>query len=152
MPLKLVKDRRPGVVAAIETPPRAEGAPTTPIPGRRFHAVLAVEGVWTGDGRYFEPGCFTWRDLPLPLMATDKSPHGPGPVEPSIIIGSIDRKKLREVLELPNIYEILLVVALGAPGETIQLETAANGDIKYWRDDKGVHHVPKRALKDIVIN
>lgn len=89
--MKLVKDRRPVVVAAIETPPRAEGAPTTPIPGRRFHAVLAVEGVWTGDGRYFEPGCFTWRDLPLPLMATDKSTHGPGPVEPSVTIGSIDR-------------------------------------------------------------
>lgn len=70
----------------------------------------------------------------------------------SCIIGSIDRKKLREVLELPNIYEILLVVALGAPGETVQLETAANGDIKYWRDDKGVHHVPKRALKDVIIN
>lgn len=59
--------------------------------GRRFHLVIAVEGVWTGDGRYWEPGAFTWRDLPLPLTATDRSPHGPGDVDPSITIGSIDR-------------------------------------------------------------
>lgn len=38
--------------------------------------LLAVEGTPTGDGREFEPGALTWRDLPLPLMATDETSSG----------------------------------------------------------------------------
>ena len=38
-----------------------------------FHAVLIVEGAWTGDGRYIEEGALTWRDLPMPLMAIDRT-------------------------------------------------------------------------------
>jgi hypothetical protein len=26
-----------------------------------------------------------------------------------------------------------------------------NGDVKYWRDASGVHHVPKRTLQDLVV-
>lgn len=42
-------------------------------PSEDFHSVLIVEGVWTGDGRYIEDGALTWRDLPLPLMALDRT-------------------------------------------------------------------------------
>jgi hypothetical protein len=38
-----------------------------------FHAVVIVEEAWTGDGRYFESESLGWRDLPLPLMALDKT-------------------------------------------------------------------------------
>ena len=38
--------------------------------------LLAVEGSPTGDGREFERGSLTWRELPLPLMATDETSHG----------------------------------------------------------------------------
>jgi len=48
--------------------------------------------------------------------------------------------------------KILLVLALGVPREEIVVETlGADGSIRYWRDSRGVHHVPKRSLKDIVI-
>ena len=68
------------------------------------------------------------------------------------IIGSVDRQGLRKTLAIPSRYEILLVLALGKPKETVVLETAGqNGDVSYWRDLKQVHHVPKRPLEDIII-
>jgi len=69
------------------------------------------------------------------------------------IIASVNRENLREVLNIPMQYEILLVLAIGKPKETIQIETVGpDGDIKYWRDAEGTHHVPKRILDDIIIN
>lgn len=68
------------------------------------------------------------------------------------ILGSIDRERLARVLSLPQKYGILLVIALGYPAETIIIESIPDGgDTRYWRDDRGVHHVPKRALSDIVL-
>jgi nitroreductase len=58
---------------------------------------------------------------------------------------------LRDVLELPDHLHLLLVVALGKPVETVRLdEQEPGGDIQYWRDADGVHHVPKRPLQDII--
>jgi len=65
-------------------------------------------------------------------------------------IGSI-APGLREVLGLDDHLQILLVVALGKPAETISLDEQGTGeDIKYWRDADQVHHVPKRPLQDII--
>ena len=69
------------------------------------------------------------------------------------MIGSIKREKLRETLSIPEHFEIILVIALGKPAETVELEAVgADGDIKYWRDEDGVHHVPKRSLDDILLD
>ena len=68
------------------------------------------------------------------------------------IIGSIDRDALRHTLDIPKQYEILLVLALGRPKETVVIEDIGpNGDIKYYRDDEGVHHVPKRLLDELIL-
>jgi len=68
------------------------------------------------------------------------------------IFASIDRDGLRKTLDIPERFEILLVIALGKPKEKVVLEKLApGGDIKYWRDKEGVHHVPKRALDDIIV-
>jgi len=68
------------------------------------------------------------------------------------IIGTVKREELRRALALPARYEILLVLALGKPKETVVIElVGAGGDIKYWRDNKGVHHVPKRSLNSIIL-
>ncbi len=68
------------------------------------------------------------------------------------MIGSIQRQGLCEALEIALRYEILLVLALGKPKEAVVVETVGTGgDIRYWRDGEGVHHVPKRPLADLII-
>ncbi len=68
------------------------------------------------------------------------------------IILSVQRDDLRKALDIPSHYEIMLVLALGKSAETVKIDAVeASGDIKYWRDSRGVHHVPKRSLDDIII-
>jgi nitroreductase len=68
------------------------------------------------------------------------------------MFGSVQRDKLKEVLNLPESFEILWVLALGKPKETVVIdEMESGGDVKYWRDENQVHHVPKRKLKDIIL-
>ena len=69
------------------------------------------------------------------------------------MIATINREKIRELFDLDDWYEILLVIALGEPRETIVIDAVPpDGDTRYWRDEKSVHHVPKRDLKDIILN
>jgi nitroreductase len=68
------------------------------------------------------------------------------------MIANIRKEGLRTALNIPERYEILLVLALGRPREKIVIEKVrSDGDTKYWRDGEGVHHVPKRSLDDIII-
>ena len=79
------------------------------------------------------------------LGATEKGLGG-------CMLASIQRDALREALGIDRRYEILLVLALGKPKETVVIDPVGpDGDIKYWRDADGVHHVPKRALDEIII-
>jgi nitroreductase len=69
------------------------------------------------------------------------------------MLAGVQRPKLREILNIPEKYEILLVIALGKPIETVIIEPVkADGDIKYWHDGEGKHHVPKRSLDEVIIN
>jgi nitroreductase len=69
------------------------------------------------------------------------------------MIASIRRETLREVLGIPERYQILLVLALGKPKEKVVLEPVGpDGDIRYYRDSEGVHHVPKRSLDEIILH
>ena len=68
------------------------------------------------------------------------------------MLASIRRDALRDVLDIDQRYEIQLVLALGKPKETVVIDPVGpDGDIKYWRDAEAVHHVPKRALDEIII-
>lgn len=90
----------------------------------------------------FDPGIASQSIL---LGATEKGLGGCN-------IASVQKNKIRKMIGISNDYEILLVIALGKPKETVIIEDInLNGDIFYWRDDKQIHHVPKRKLDDIII-
>jgi len=68
------------------------------------------------------------------------------------MIGSIKREKLRDSLGISAQYEILLAIALGKPKETVVIDDmGSDNDVRYWRDENQVHHVPKRSLNDLIL-
>ncbi len=80
------------------------------------------------------------------LGATEKGLAG-------CMIASVKRQQLRSILNLDIQYKILLVIAIGKPKEEFVIETVGgDNNIRYWRDNAGVHHVPKRNLNDIIID
>ena len=69
------------------------------------------------------------------------------------MIASIKRQQLRSLLNIDDRFKILLVIAIGEPKEEVVIESVnSDNNIRYWRDSGGVHHVPKRNLKDIIID
>jgi nitroreductase len=68
------------------------------------------------------------------------------------MLASVKKNQLSENLGIPKQYEIQLVIALGVPAEEVVIEEVADdGSVKYYRDDKKVHHVPKRSLEEIIV-
>jgi len=79
------------------------------------------------------------------LGATEKGLAG-------CMIGSIERDGLRKALDIPVNYEIVLAVAIGKPrGKVVLEKIVPDRSIKYWRDEKGAHHVPKRPLDEVIL-
>ncbi len=67
------------------------------------------------------------------------------------IIASVKKDKLSVLLEIPAHLKIIQVIALGKPAEKVVIEDIKDGDIKYYRDEDGVHHVPKRSLEELIV-
>ncbi len=79
------------------------------------------------------------------LGATEKGLGG-------CMIRNVKREPLRQALSIPERFDILLVLALGKPKETVVIDAVGpDGDTRYWRDAEGVHHVPKRSLDEVII-
>jgi len=69
------------------------------------------------------------------------------------MFGAINRQQLREILNIDSQLKILLVIAIGKPKEQVVIEPVdSDNNIRYWRDNQGVHHVPKRNLSDIIVD
>lgn len=67
-------------------------------------------------------------------------------------IGSFSKDVVSRTFVLESQFKPLLVLALGYPAEEVVIEKMEPvNDIRYWRDEEGVHHVPKRELNDIII-
>jgi len=66
-------------------------------------------------------------------------------------IAAFKRNELNKAVNLPEHLEVMLVLALGKPKENIIITEVKNDDIKYYRDEKGNHYVPKRSLGDLIV-
>ena len=62
---------------------------------------------------------------------------------------AFDENELKRSLNIPDNYDIALLLALGYPDES-PVQEVSTGSIERWVDSQGVRHVPKRKLKDIV--
>lgn len=69
------------------------------------------------------------------------------------IFGNVRRSLLAESLQIdPSRYAIDLVLALGKPKEeVVVVPVKEDGDVRYYRDEKQVHYVPKRELAEILL-
>ena len=112
-----------------------------PYPGTQPEAFIGVMSA-------IEPDHYIYIDLGISaqsmlLQATEIGLNG-------IMIGACDKERLQEELQLP--YRPLLVIAIGRGNEQIRLvEIGAEESHSYYRDDAGVHYVPKVRLEDLII-
>ena len=63
-------------------------------------------------------------------------------------VASVNREELRKVLDIEETLKINSVIALGYPMQQSE-EASFVGDVKYYLDDEGKLHVPKRSLDEI---
>jgi len=114
-----------------------------PVEGERPSAYIVILGdthIKTSFG--VDPGIAAQSIL---LGAAEKGLGG-------CIIASVKKDALATALKIADHFEILMVLALGKPKETVVLDSLGqDGNIKYWRDDAGIHHVPKRSLDEIIV-
>ncbi len=64
-------------------------------------------------------------------------------------LGAIDINQLTDILALPEHVKLDSVIALGYSNESPQVEKMKDS-VKYWKDDEGVLHVPKRGIDDVL--
>ena len=64
-------------------------------------------------------------------------------------MGNVRFQKLKALFEIPDFYVIKQVISLGYPDEESTMEPYKDS-FKYWKDNKGGMHVPKRSLDEII--
>jgi len=114
-----------------------------PVPGERPSAyIVQLHDTTLGKSYFCDDGIAAQSIL---LTAAEQKLGG-------CIIASVKKEALAQILELPEHLNIIQVIALGKPAEEVVIDEMKNGDIKYWRDENQVHHVPKRPLNELIVN
>ncbi len=68
------------------------------------------------------------------------------------IVASVERDRLRSLLGIPDRFAIEFVLALGKPVEPVVIDQMREeGDVRYYRDAHGIHHVPKRTIEEVLL-
>ena len=67
------------------------------------------------------------------------------------IIASVNREQAKGVLSFGDNLEIALVIAIGYPKEDVRIVDMEDDNYKYYRDENGVHYVPKRTFEQVYV-
>lgn len=68
------------------------------------------------------------------------------------MVGNFIPERLEHSLKLGEDFRPYLVIAVGKPVEEIKLIEIEEGQsTKYYRDETGIHYVPKKKLEDIIL-
>ncbi len=62
---------------------------------------------------------------------------------------SYNAASLRQILEIPEQYQLTMILAMGYPGEKSVAEDLTD-TIAFEMDEHGIRHVPKRKLTDVL--
>jgi len=65
-------------------------------------------------------------------------------------LGALNREGIRELLSLPEHLVVTDVIALGYPAQQSVPAAMENNDVKYYMDDEGIIHVPKRSVTEVL--
>lgn len=65
--------------------------------------------------------------------------------------GSVGKKEIKEMLKIPDHLDITYVLGLGYGAQTGEYEDIKNNDHRYYFDENGNVHVPKRSIDEIII-
>lgn len=96
-----------------------------------------------------EPGAWSKVDLGIVAQTMMLAARAEG--FGGCMLGAIKKDVVGEAVGLPDGLEIMLVLALGKPAETVVVDDLEpGGDFKYWRADDDTHHVPKRGADELV--
>jgi nitroreductase len=127
---------------SVRLPPD-KGGPRPEQTARAYIIVLINKGLETGDNRRK----ITYYDIGMAaeniILAALEQGLGSCPVL------RYDESALKPILDIPDNYDIGLVIVMGYPDESPVTEEA-NGTVDIRVDEKGVRHVPKRKLGDIL--
>ncbi|MDC7234825.1 MAG: nitroreductase family protein [Spirochaetales bacterium] len=70
----------------------------------------------------------------------------------SCMIGAYIKPEVTDVLSLDDSKEIMLILALGYPAEErVLVDVEDEGITAYYRDEKGVHYIPKRTPETLLL-
>ena len=131
----LSQTRWAGLLSHMEIPPKGH-APTAYI-------VVCIDTALTDTLAPFQKDVGICAQSIL-LAATEAGFGG-------CMIGSFAADSVKEALNLSENLSPQLVIGLGKPDEVVELIDAdENGSVAYYREN-GVHYVPKRPLKDWII-
>lgn len=69
------------------------------------------------------------------------------------MIGNYNKLEVRKTMNIDERYTVELAISVGKNIEDIRIVDLEEGDsFKYYRDEDGVHYVPKRKLEDVIIS